>query len=207
MPSAYPGSIRVWSTKKNITDDVDASHVNDLQDEMYSVQNTLGISPHMSSFGGYTTVAARLAGIEVGTNLPVISGGFTGTITNAGTDQNVSLTSEAFDPLNWFTPGATWQCPILRDGFYRISAYALMQSATAAGGVNWAQFTIASNGVGRAKQQAYFPAGISPQVGLSVTWSGAIYNGGTVTFLGAQNGGGSRTVQGNWSVEYIRGGI
>lgn len=206
MPSSYPGSVRTWSTKKNITDDVDASHINDLQDEMYSVQNTLGISPHMSALGGYTTVAARLAGIEVGTNTPVISGGYSGTITNSGVEQNLSLTSEGFDPLNWFTPGSTWQCPILRDGWYRISCYALFQSATSAGGLNYAAITIASNGVGRAKQQTYFPT-TSPSVGLVATWSGAIYNGGAVTFLGAQTGGGSRTVQGNWSIEYIRGGI
>lgn len=76
MPS-YPASVRVFTTKANAVDIIDASHPNSLQDEVASIQTTVGANPHISTApnpaGTFTsvsttfaTVAARLANIETG---------------------------------------------------------------------------------------------------------------------------------------------
>lgn len=77
MPASYPSSIRVFSTKVNITDIVDASHPNSVQEEVVAIQTTLGILPNVSttpSASGtflstsqtFATLNARLANIETG---------------------------------------------------------------------------------------------------------------------------------------------
>lgn len=77
MPASYPSSIRVFSTKVNITDIVDASHPNSVQEEVVAIQTTLGVLPATSttpSASGtftatstaYATLNQRLANIETG---------------------------------------------------------------------------------------------------------------------------------------------
>ena len=77
MPASYPSSIRVFSTKVNITDIVDASHPNTAQEEIVAIQTTLGVLPatsttpsasgvFISTSTAFSTVAARLANIETG---------------------------------------------------------------------------------------------------------------------------------------------
>lgn len=77
MPASYPSSIRVFSTKVNITDIVDASHPNSVQEEVVAIQTTLGVLPATSttpSASGtftatstaYSTLNQRLANIETG---------------------------------------------------------------------------------------------------------------------------------------------
>ena len=77
MTAAYPGSVRVFTTKSNVTDTVDASHPNSLQEEVVAIETVLGPNPNLStspdangSFNAssysYTTVASRLANIETG---------------------------------------------------------------------------------------------------------------------------------------------
>ena len=77
MPASYPSSVRVFTTKQNIVDTVDASHPNSLQEEIVAIETTLGLNPATSStpnpsgsFNGsstnFNTVSARLANLETG---------------------------------------------------------------------------------------------------------------------------------------------
>jgi hypothetical protein len=77
MAATYPGSVRVFTTKANVTDTIDASHPNTLQEEVVAIENVLGTNPNLSSAANsntafdassktYGTVSARLANIENG---------------------------------------------------------------------------------------------------------------------------------------------
>lgn len=44
MAASYPGSIKSFTTKVNNVDTVDASHINDLQDEVVAIETALGAS-------------------------------------------------------------------------------------------------------------------------------------------------------------------
>jgi hypothetical protein len=77
VAASYPSSVRVFTTKSNLTDIVDASHPNFLQEEVIAIESTLGVTPGTSttpnpvnSFTAtstaYTTLVQRLANIETG---------------------------------------------------------------------------------------------------------------------------------------------
>lgn len=77
MAATYPGSVRVFTTKQNVTDTIDASHPNSLQEEVIAIETILGTNPNLSSAANsntpfnaastsYGTVSARLANIENG---------------------------------------------------------------------------------------------------------------------------------------------
>jgi hypothetical protein len=96
MAAAYPTGIASFINKVNVTDIIDASHPNSLQDEVVATQNTLGTEPNRStspSSGGtfnattnlYSTVGARLNNIEVG----VVSDAHTQYLRKAGDTANV----------------------------------------------------------------------------------------------------------------------
>jgi hypothetical protein len=77
MAAVYPGTIKTFTTKVNVADIVDASDPNTLQDEVVSIEATLGVNPSTSttpsptgSFNAtsnsFASVSARLANIETG---------------------------------------------------------------------------------------------------------------------------------------------
>ncbi len=77
MAASYPSQVRVFTTKQNIVDTVDASHPNSLQEEVVAIESTLGLNPATSttpnpsgtfntSSNNFGTVSARLANVEVG---------------------------------------------------------------------------------------------------------------------------------------------
>jgi hypothetical protein len=77
MPASYPSSVRVFTTKQNVVDTVDASHPNSLQEEIVAVETALGLNPATSTtpnptdtFNGgstpFSTVSARIANVETG---------------------------------------------------------------------------------------------------------------------------------------------
>jgi hypothetical protein len=77
MPASYPSSVRVFTTKQNVVDTVDASHPNSLQEEIVAVETTLGLNPATSttpnpsetyegSSSNLGTVSARIAKVELG---------------------------------------------------------------------------------------------------------------------------------------------
>lgn len=79
MPASYPGTLRTFQTHVNTTEVIDASHMNDVQNEIMAAQTTIGINPHVSSASTgsslgawsaaartYASLADRLANIEAG---------------------------------------------------------------------------------------------------------------------------------------------
>lgn len=78
--AAYPGTKRDFGVAhQDISDIVYASHMNNVQDEVRAIQDTIGVNPHISTAGGgstfgawsgvartYQTLADRLANIEAG---------------------------------------------------------------------------------------------------------------------------------------------
>lgn len=62
MPASFPTSIKTFTTKVDNTDIVYGAHVNELQDEIVALQQTLGTAPQ----GNAATVKARIADLETG---------------------------------------------------------------------------------------------------------------------------------------------
>lgn len=77
MTASYPSALKTFTTHVNLTEAIDSSHVNALQDEVAAVEAALGTTPSTSTTpnsGGtfnatattFSTVSARLANIETG---------------------------------------------------------------------------------------------------------------------------------------------
>lgn len=77
MAASYPANIRSFTTKVNISDIIDESHPNFLQEEVVAIETILGVTPSLSttpSASGtfnatantFSSVSARLANIETG---------------------------------------------------------------------------------------------------------------------------------------------
>lgn len=93
MTASYPAAVKSFTTKVDFTDTVLAAHVNDLQDEVNSLQANLGTyiktgSGWVGSFDQVTTawntLKDRIANIEYGLNdaynAMIPSGGTTGQV-------------------------------------------------------------------------------------------------------------------------------
>jgi len=109
MAASYPGSVRVFDTKFNITDTVDASHPNSLQEEVVAMQSIIGTNPHVSTAANPTTafvassftygsLSARIANIENGVvadshtqYLRKTADGFTSNRVDTGNQSNVGV--------------------------------------------------------------------------------------------------------------------
>jgi len=96
MAAAYPAGIASFINKINVTDIIDASHPNSLQDEVVATQITLGTEPNRStspSSSGtfnatstlFSTVGARLNNLEIG----VVSDAHTQYLRKSGDTANV----------------------------------------------------------------------------------------------------------------------
>lgn len=94
--ASYPSSIAIFTAKVNVTDIIDASHPNNIQDEVTAIEATLGTEPRLSTtplsggtFNGtsttYATLKARLDNIEQG----IVSDAHTQYIRKAGDSANV----------------------------------------------------------------------------------------------------------------------
>lgn len=73
MAASYPGSIKSFTTKTNYVDLVDASHINDLQDEVVAVETELGTDVAGSATNLKTRLAVSLANdgsVQGGTSFP-----------------------------------------------------------------------------------------------------------------------------------------
>lgn len=76
MAAVYPYQYKSFAQHRNLLDDVDASHVNNLQDEVAAIQATLGIAPQRDTglkikTNTWATVADRLDSIQRGQGIPV----------------------------------------------------------------------------------------------------------------------------------------
>jgi hypothetical protein len=75
MAAVYPKQYKSFTVHKNLVEDIDASHVNNLQDEVLALQQTLGIMPHQDTglkmkTNTYSSVASRLDAIQRGHGIP-----------------------------------------------------------------------------------------------------------------------------------------
>jgi hypothetical protein len=75
MAAVYPKQYKSFPVHKNLVEDIDASHVNNLQDEVLALQQTLGINPHQDTglkmrTNTWASVAARLDAIQRGRGIP-----------------------------------------------------------------------------------------------------------------------------------------
>lgn len=121
MAAAYPVQVANFIDKVNVTDIIDASHPNYLQDEVEAVQVTLGLEPNRSttpspsgSFNSsstlFSTVGLRLNNIEVG----VVSDAHTQYLRKVGDTANI-ITVGAATTKGLVIKGAASQSANLQD--------------------------------------------------------------------------------------------
>jgi hypothetical protein len=75
MAAVYPHQYKSFTVHKNLVEDIDASHVNNLQDEVVAIQQTLGINPHQDTAlkmktNSWSSVASRLDAVQRGKGMP-----------------------------------------------------------------------------------------------------------------------------------------
>ena len=112
MTASYPSTVKSFTTKVDFSDTVFAAHVNDLQDEVNSVQANLGTairigSGWIGSFDQVTTtwnsLKDRIANIEYGLNdaytARVPSGGTTGQVLQKNSNTNYDYSWTTFTGL------------------------------------------------------------------------------------------------------------
>ena len=112
MTALYPGSVKTFTNRVDFTDTILAAHVNDLQDEVNSLEGTLGTyiktgSGWVGSFDQITTnwntLKDRLANIEYGLNVAYAaklpSGGSAGQVLVKNTDGDYDASWSAFSGL------------------------------------------------------------------------------------------------------------
>jgi hypothetical protein len=107
MVASYPGAIHTtFSTHSNVVEVIDASHPNDIQNEVFAIETYLGVNPHLSSvptpitnfsYSNYistnapASVAARLTIAELG----IVSDSHSQYIRKASDSGNVITTTSA----------------------------------------------------------------------------------------------------------------
>lgn len=66
--ATYPLAVKTFTQKRNLLDDVDASHINDIQSEIVAIQNSLGTMPHKDKITGktYPSVDSRISDVRGG---------------------------------------------------------------------------------------------------------------------------------------------
>jgi hypothetical protein len=137
MAASYPSSIRVFTTKVNVTDVVDASHPNSVQEEVVAIQSTLGASPQIStapsSGGSFTatsttfgSVNARLANIETG----IVSDAHSQYLRKAGDTGNI-ITAGAATTKGLVVKGAASQSANLLE--FQNSSGSVLSAVNASG--------------------------------------------------------------------------
>jgi hypothetical protein len=139
MAASYPSSIRVFTTKTNVTDVVDASHPNSVQEEVVAIQSTLGASPQVSTApspsGTFTatstsfaSLAARLANIETG----IVSDSHGQYIRKTGDSANV-ITPASASTKGLIVKGAASQSASLQE--WQNSAGTIVSSISPSGSI------------------------------------------------------------------------
>jgi hypothetical protein len=108
VTASYPISVKSFTTKVDFADTVLAAHVNDLQDEVNSIEATLGTSIKTGSgwigsfdqiTSSWNTLKDRIANIEYGLNIS-----YTAKLPTGGTTgQVLTKTSGSDYAVNWQT--------------------------------------------------------------------------------------------------------
>lgn len=128
--ATFPLGIKRFTTKRNLLDDVDASHINDIQAEITAIEDTLGPNPHQDNMGvdpawRWTTLKARLEYMIRGYQTPAFN------LFNAASGSY--NTDNGFIARTFPAPGSTndthglfsgGKIKIKRSGWYHFSAQA-----------------------------------------------------------------------------------
>lgn len=77
MAAVYPFQYKQFVAHKNLVEDVDASHVNDLQNEVSAIEQVLGLTPAADptlkmKVNSWASVGARMSAIQRGQGVPAI---------------------------------------------------------------------------------------------------------------------------------------
>lgn len=66
--ATYPLAVKTFTQKRNLLDDVDASHINDIQSEIVALETALGTTPTKDKVTGatYATVGDRISAVRGG---------------------------------------------------------------------------------------------------------------------------------------------
>lgn len=111
MAAVFPGAVRLFTAKTDLVDTVLADHVNLLQDEVTSIESTLGTGLLSSSWAGvystpstHASVANRLTNIEAGLSyLSTNKADASGVVTTTGiatlTNKTMSGASNTFSNI------------------------------------------------------------------------------------------------------------
>jgi hypothetical protein len=139
MAAVYPGQYTPWLVHKDISDTVYAVHVNNLQDEVAALQQTMGLTPHLDKTGikmqktAWASVADRLDGVQRGQGVPAIYlSKSTDSFKNIGSGtahKNISFAAPSRDPERLFNGHSV---TANRSGWWQVFARSIWTSATGA---------------------------------------------------------------------------
>lgn len=103
MAAVYPTQYKSFTAHRNLIEDVDASHVNALQEEVGAIEQTLGITPHRDTslnmkVNTWDSVASRLHSIQRGLGTPAI-------YLKKDADSYKNTSGSPIKYLSWAKPG------------------------------------------------------------------------------------------------------
>lgn len=187
MAAVYPFQYKQFIQHKNLVEDVDASHVNDLQNEVAAIEQVLGLNPAADStlkmkVNSWASVGARMSAIQRGQGLPVFfaykSADTVKTLSNQASKQVAfPRPSTTNDPENLYNgTGFTTN----RSGWWFLQAQAMWTNGTGANGAGWDRsigFSVNGNSV---SSQDLTPIG-DGNTRMSTVWFGPISAGAKVT--------------------------
>lgn len=136
MAAVYPKQYKSFPVHKNLVEDIDASHVNNLQDEVLALQQTLGINPHQATgltmkTNTYASVGARLDAIQRGQGIPASYVVKTSDTVPGGVVKTIAFTG----PTPGQDPEGLWNGRSIttnRTGWWLVSGRVMWANATGA---------------------------------------------------------------------------
>jgi hypothetical protein len=121
--ATYPGGIRVWDSKRDFSQTIIESHMNDIQTELVAAESVYGVNPQIATnnpgnlLRDYVTVTNRLTSMVRGEHLPYYQGALLNyNLHTAPQDTNPDVPEQ--DPLGrdlfWYGSGKRQRCRQLR---------------------------------------------------------------------------------------------
>lgn len=211
MVAAYPRAVRNFSSKRNIVDDVDASHVNDLQEEMAAVQSILGSDPHkdglINGIGkDYKTVRDRMFDLARGKDNPFTWYRCAGvTVKNDGAFDALPLNGRYVDTHSWETASSTnFYINVQRAGIYWCAGEITFSTGDAL--TTWSNRygRIALSGSTYKTYHQYMPPNLDNGPSIEFGFYLDLRNLGYVGLSAAQDSGGYKTVTAKLGLLYLR---
>jgi hypothetical protein len=204
--ATYPGGNAVFSTKRNLLDDVMAEHINAMQDEILALQTAVGVMPYLDPTlnkvnNNYGTVRGRMEQIQRGSHVPVIQlqANTINLATSTDLDVNYDPPHVVFDTLSVFDgTGIT----IKRGGWWIITTDVLWPNNS-----NGARFTalqsVNTNGMVEVSGDTRLPVPGWP-TRSNVTWQGALAAGQKIRTRVRQTSGVTLALNVTLSASFVR---